>query len=98
MRMQVLLSGFFLDFDFETRYTGSYSTLCNVVDNGQLMNIAKYWSNGSFYNIDYDIVLAFGLTELTAQYAWKENVSERYVSLEIGSDKCFAPKGYRETV
>jgi hypothetical protein len=75
MKTKVRLSSFFLDFDFETRYAGSYSTLCNIVDNGQLMNIAKYWSNGSYYTIEYDIVLAFGLTELTAQYTWKENVS-----------------------
>ena len=91
MKMQVLLISFFLDFDFETRYTGSYSTLCSILDNGQLTNIATYTSNGSYYTINYDIVLAFGLTELTAQYAWKENVSERYIFLEIGSDKCFAP-------
>ena len=89
MKMQVLLSSFFLDFDFENRYTGSYSTLCNVVDDGKLLNIATYTSNGSYYMILYDIILCFGLTELTAQYAWKENVSEGYASLEIGSDKCF---------
>ena len=77
MKMQVLLSRFFLDFDFETLYTGSYSTLCNIVDNGQFVNIAtvEYWSNQSYYVINYDIVLSFGMTELTAQYAWKENVS-----------------------
>ncbi|KAI6142556.1 hypothetical protein EDD17DRAFT_1796309 [Pisolithus thermaeus] len=53
---------------------GSYSTLCNVVDNGQLINTSRYVSNGGYYNIEYDIILAFGLTELAAQYAWKENV------------------------
>ena len=55
------------------------------------MNIATYSSNGSYYKIKYDIVLSFGLTELAAQFAWKENVSYNYVSLEIGSDKCFSP-------
>ena len=75
--MQVLLCSFLLEADIETRYTGSYSTLCNIVDNGQLVNIASlnYWSNQSYYTVEYDIVLSFGLTELAAQYAWKENVS-----------------------
>ncbi|KIK13006.1 hypothetical protein PISMIDRAFT_689036, partial [Pisolithus microcarpus 441] len=71
--MQVLSSSFSLDFDFETDYTGSYSTLCKVVDNGQLINTSRYVSNGGYYIIEYDIVLAFGLTELAAQFAWKEN-------------------------
>ncbi|KAI6119939.1 hypothetical protein EDD16DRAFT_1476965 [Pisolithus croceorrhizus] len=54
---------------------GSYYTLCTIVDNGQLMNTSRYVSDGRYYIIEYDVVLAFGLTELTAQYAWKENVS-----------------------
>ncbi|KAI6169022.1 hypothetical protein EDD17DRAFT_457860 [Pisolithus thermaeus] len=54
---------------------GSYSTLCNIADNGQLINTSRYVSNGGYYIIQYDIILAFGLTELAAQYAWKENVS-----------------------
>ena len=75
--MQVLLCSFLLEADIETRYTGSHSTLCNIVDNGQLVNIASlnYWSNQSYYTVEYDIVLSFGLTELAAQHAWKENVS-----------------------
>ena len=31
--------------------------------------------NGSFYRVYYDVVLLFGMTELKAQVAWKENVS-----------------------
>ena len=89
MKTQVPLSSFFLDFDFQTDYTGSYSILCNIVDNGQLLNIATY--NGTDYTIEYGIILSFGLTELTAQYIWKENVGCDYVSVEIGSDKCFPP-------
>ena len=30
---------------------------------------------GMFYEIEYETVLLFGLTELKAQIAWKENVS-----------------------
>ena len=29
----------------------------------------------TFYELNYDIVLSFGLTELKAQIAWQENVS-----------------------
>ena len=36
---------------------------------------------GSFYRIDYDIILLFGLTELKAQVAWKENVSGLHMLL-----------------
>ena len=76
MKTQVILSRFILESDSETRsMAGSYSTLCNIVDNGQLAKIATY--NGSYYTIEYDIVLSFGLTELAAQYAWKEKVSEQ---------------------
>ena len=28
-----------------------------------------------YYEVDYDIILLFGTTELKAQVAWKENVS-----------------------
>ena len=34
-----------------------------------------------FFRVDYDIVLLFGLTELKAQIAWKENVSLPNLSL-----------------
>ena len=80
MKTQVLLSSLFLGFDFETHCTGSYSTLCKINDNGQLANIATLSSDGSFYHIKYDIVLSFGLTELAAQFAWEENVSEQRLS------------------
>lgn len=36
-----------------------------------------------FFWLDYDIVLLFGLTELKAQIAWKENVSFPNLSILI---------------
>jgi len=30
--------------------------------------------DGVFYSCDFDVVLVFGLTELKAMVAWKENV------------------------
>ena len=35
----------------------------------------KFTGEGSFHNVKYDIILLFGMTELNAQMAWKENVS-----------------------
>jgi hypothetical protein len=33
----------------------------------------------TFYKVTYDIILLFGMTELKAQIAWKENVSDVHV-------------------
>jgi len=38
-------------------------------------SLAKTGPEGKFYLFHYKIVLMFGLTELKAQVAWKENVS-----------------------
>ena len=35
----------------------------------------KAKGKGSFYSVDHDIILLFGMTELKAQVAWKEKVS-----------------------
>jgi hypothetical protein len=40
-----------------------------------LLPIPKARGKGSFYRVDYEIILLFGMTELKAQLAWKENVS-----------------------
>jgi hypothetical protein len=34
----------------------------------------KYSGKGTYYHLDYDIILLFGLTELEAMVAWKEEV------------------------
>jgi hypothetical protein len=34
----------------------------------------KYFGRGSFYRLEYDIILLFGLTELKAMVAWKQGV------------------------
>jgi len=56
----------------------NYTMLCTLeVDISRLpMSCRRKLSGeGVFYRIDYDIVLLFGLTELKAMLAWKENVS-----------------------
>jgi len=55
----------------------NYTKLCTLeVDFSQLPVIyqRKVSGEGMYYRIDYDIVLLFGLTELKAMVAWKENV------------------------
>lgn len=59
--------------------TDMYSTLCHIeADTSALaMKLKAQTRRGSrktYYQMDYDIVLSFGLTELKAQISWKENV------------------------
>jgi hypothetical protein len=35
---------------------------------------SKYSGAGTYYHLDYEVILLFGLTELEAMVAWKENV------------------------
>ena len=37
---------------------------------------------GSFYRVMVDVILLFGMTEFTAQIAWRENVSGLYMSFK----------------
>jgi hypothetical protein len=56
----------------------NYTKLCSIdIDLSYLPLTprAKSTGAGTFYRLDYDIVLLFGLTELKAQVAWKEGVS-----------------------
>ena len=43
----------------------------------------KARGEGSFYRVDYDIILLFGITELKAQIAWNENVSGLHICYSI---------------
>jgi len=55
----------------------NYITLCRIkADVTPLIPTARRTrSNGQvYYQLDYSIILSFGLTELKAQYAWAENV------------------------
>ena len=35
----------------------------------------KATGKGSFLNVDFDVIILFGMTELKAQVSWMENVS-----------------------
>ena len=40
-----------------------------------MLHRPKATGKGNFCRVDYEIILLFGMTELKAQIAWKENVS-----------------------
>ena len=59
-------------------WADNYTKLCTIdadLSRVPLLPKSKASGSGSFYRLDYDIVLLFGMTELKAQVAWKENVS-----------------------
>jgi len=58
-------------------YTENFAKLCTIdidLSNLPLRPLSKPLG-GRYYRLDYDIVLLFGLTELKALIAWKQNVS-----------------------
>ena len=55
-----------------------YSTLCHVEANTSQVCKSlpqRHTHKGSYYRMEFDIILSFGLTELTAQISWMEDVS-----------------------
>lgn len=58
---------------------GMYSTLCTVIADETGVKAAanplRAPDFSIYYRLDFEIILSFGLTELTAQLCWKENVS-----------------------
>jgi hypothetical protein len=61
----------------------------------------KSIGKGSFYSVNFDIILLFGLTELKAQVAWEENVSHLHSMLFNPKDVGLILRvvlGNRETV
>ena len=56
----------------------NYTKLCTIeadFSGVPLLPQPTATGRGTFYRIRYDIILLFGMTELKAQIAWKENVS-----------------------
>ena len=72
------LFGFLNEFIYYYYYAGNYTKLCTIqadLSGVPLLPQPKVAGQGSFYSVDCDIILLFGLTELKAQLAWQENVS-----------------------
>jgi hypothetical protein len=75
-----------------------FQALCIVnADLSELKQLIKpriNWSSGhSYYTLEFEIIILFGLTELKAQVAWKENVGnipfcdDSHLTLITGSRK-----------
>ena len=84
-RAELERRGYTYVYTFETikyflKLTGSidnYTKLCTIevdLSHLPLPPRPKYSGAGTIYYIEYDVVLLFGLTELQAMLAWKENV------------------------
>ena len=64
----------------------NYTKLCTIkmdLSHLPLPPLTKSSGEGIYYRIDYDVILLFGLTELEAMVAWKENVSRVLVLFPI---------------
>jgi len=62
----------------------NYTKLCTIeidLSHLPLPPLTKSSGEGIYYRLDYDVILLFGLTELGAMVAWKENVSPVLVLL-----------------
>jgi hypothetical protein len=68
----------------------NYTNLCSIaadLSHLHLMPMKKLAGEGTYYKLQFDIVLLFGLAELKAQIAWKEGVGDvSYIPRRIG--KC----------
>ena len=68
----------------------NYTKLCTIeadLSLAPILTLPKVTGEGSYYSVDLEIVLLFGMTELQAQLAWKENVSclhMFYIPIDIG--------------
>jgi len=64
----------------------NYTKLCTIavdLSHLPLTPRAKPSGTGTFYRLDYEIVLLFGLTELKAVVAWKEHVRLSLFTVKI---------------
>jgi hypothetical protein len=71
----------------------NYTDLCAIqidLSHLPLLPLSKYSGGGTCYYFEYEIVLLFGLTELQAVVAWKENVGPPFVFLHrFAFTECF---------
>jgi hypothetical protein len=83
------------------RPKGMYSKLCTIMtDTSEIQHVIRRCvrqDGQTYYVMDYDIVLSFGLTELTAQVAWKENVRFSYLlRLPVINFNLHRPRGMKD--
>ena len=68
------------------RSIDNYTKLCTTevdLSHLPLSRQSKHSGKGTFYCLEYTIVLLFSMTELEAMIAWKENVSPLLVLFHI---------------
>jgi len=69
--------------------TNNYTKLCTIgidLSGVPLLPQPKTTGQGSFYEVKYDIILLFGMTEFKAQIAWEENGREKRSETKIVYD------------
>ncbi|KIM40826.1 hypothetical protein M413DRAFT_27963 [Hebeloma cylindrosporum] len=67
----------------------NFAKICTIdidLSNLPLTPLSKPFGGGRFYRLDYDVVLLFGLTEMKALIAWKQNGVERRSAAKIVYD------------
>ena len=83
-------------------FADNYTKLCTIeadLSRVPMIPRPKATGKGSFYRVDYEIVLLFGMTELKAQIAWKEKVSGLHMSFngtDIRLSLCVVFRGKRK--
>jgi hypothetical protein len=66
--------------------TNNFTVLCTLeadLSRAPVRTLPKATGKGVFYSVNIDIILLFGLTELKAQVAWKENGVEKLSAAKI---------------
>jgi len=69
--------------------TNNYALLCTIeadLSRAHIFTLPKVTGKGSYYRVNVDIILLFGITELQAQIAWKENGIEKRSAAKIVYD------------
>ncbi|KAF8959248.1 hypothetical protein BDZ97DRAFT_1402193 [Flammula alnicola] len=68
--------------------TANYTELCTIMTNLSHLSLKplKGYQGRTYYRVDYHVVLLFGLTELKAQIAWKEDGVEKRSPAKIVYD------------
>ena len=60
----------------------NYTNLCTIETDLSYLPLSprlKSSGEGTYYGLEYDVILLFGLTELEAMIAWKEEVGPHLV-------------------
>ena len=71
--------------------------LCTIeadLSRAPILTLPKTSGNGIYYSVDFDVILLFGMTELQAQIAWKENVSRSSYVVQCNTYRIKFSRGF----